>query len=401
MASTYTTLLRLVKPTTGELEATWGDVVNAGLTSLVDTALAGTANVAHDNTANYTLTTASGSADEARAMFLNVTGVLGAARNVVCPTSSKLYFIKNATTGGFAVTLKTAAGTGVSVPNGKYMALYCDGTNVVEAVNYSGAFQPLDAQLTDVAGLTPTDNGVIIGNGTNFVVESGATLKTSLGLTIGTDVQAYDADLTTWAGVTPGTGVATALAVNVGSAGALVTNGGALGTPSSGTLTNATGLPAAGVTGTALVAAAIGTTVQAYDADLTTWAGVTPGTGIATALAINAGSTGAPILQGGAAATTSLTATSLSVDSGQANLVLSDVNVMATGTQLTFGAYGGAATATFSSTGLVLTGDVSVGTKTPATAGAAGVAGTITWDASYIYVCTATNTWRRVAHASW
>lgn len=45
-----------------------------------------------------------------------------------------------------------------------------------------------------------------------------------------------------------------------------------IGTPSAGTLTNCTGLPAAGVTGTALVAAAIGTTVQAYDADLTTWA---------------------------------------------------------------------------------------------------------------------------------
>ena len=56
--------------------------------------------------------------------------------------------------------------------------------------------QASDAQLTDIAGLTPTDNGVIIGNGTNFVVESGATLKTSLGLTIGTDVQAYNADLT-------------------------------------------------------------------------------------------------------------------------------------------------------------------------------------------------------------
>lgn len=45
-----------------------------------------------------------------------------------------------------------------------------------------------------------------------------------------------------------GTGVATALGVNVGSSGAFVVLGGALGTPSSGTLTNCTGLPAASIT---------------------------------------------------------------------------------------------------------------------------------------------------------
>ena len=39
--------------------------------------------------------------------------------------------------------------------------------------------------------------------------------------------------------------------------------------------------------------------------------------------------------------------------------------------------------------------------KTPATAGATGNAGDICWDASYMYVCTATNTWRRIAHATW
>jgi len=50
--------------------------------------------------------------------------------------------------------------------------------------------------------------------------------------------------------VTTGTGVVTALGVNTGSAGAFVVNGGALGTPSSGTLTSAIGLPlTSGVTG--------------------------------------------------------------------------------------------------------------------------------------------------------
>ncbi len=66
--------------------------------------------------------------------------------------------------------------------------------------------QAYDAQLADIAGLTPTDNGIIIGNGTNFVVESGATARTSLGLAIGTDVQGYDAQLADIAGLTPSDG---------------------------------------------------------------------------------------------------------------------------------------------------------------------------------------------------
>lgn len=38
---------------------------------------------------------------------------------------------------------------------------------------------------------------------------------------------------------------------------------------------------------------------------------------------------------------------------------------------------------------------------TPASAAAAGVMGTIVWDTGFIYVCTATNTWKRVAIATW
>ena len=45
---------------------------------------------------------------------------------------------------------------------------------------------------------------------------------------------------------------------------------------------------------------------------------------------------------------------------------------------------------------------IRVGTaKTPASASATGTAGEICWDASYIYVCTATNTWKRTAIATW
>lgn len=96
-----------------------------------------------------------------------------------------------------------------------------------------------------------------------------AAIRTLLGLVIGTNVQAYDADLTTWSGITPGTGVGTALAIAVGSTGAIVTNGGALGTPSGGTLTNCTGLPVAGITASTAAAIGVGTVELGHASDTT------------------------------------------------------------------------------------------------------------------------------------
>lgn len=49
----------------------------------------------------------------------------------------------------------------------------------------------------------------------------------------------------------------------------------------------------------------------------------------------------------------------------------------------------------------VFTGTFRIATATPASSAAAGTAGQVAWDASYIYICVATNTWKRVAITTW
>jgi hypothetical protein len=154
--TTYTSSLRLVQPADGA--ANWGTTVNTGLTALVDTSVAGTATITM-TAADYTLTNNNGAADEARAMVLNLTGTPGAARNVICPAVSKLYVVFNNTTGGFAQTLKTSAGSGISVPNGATAFLRCDGTNVVNAMDRF-LFTSGSAALPSIAINGDTDTGM-------------------------------------------------------------------------------------------------------------------------------------------------------------------------------------------------------------------------------------------------
>ena len=137
MTTQYTSILKLALPVQGELSGTWGDTVNDNITSMVEEAIAGRS-VINSWTANsHTLTTADGTTSESRAAMLEFTdtgAALSGNATVICPTASKIYIAKNAVGSSRTVTLKTSAGTGIAIPDGTTMFLFCDGTNVVEAV---------------------------------------------------------------------------------------------------------------------------------------------------------------------------------------------------------------------------------------------------------------------------
>ena len=181
--------------------------------------------------------------------------------------------------GELAVKLDATSITGtLAISDGGTGATSASAARTALGVAIGSDVQAFDAQLSDVAGLTPGDGKFIVGNGSNFVVESGSTARASLGLTIGTDVQAYDAQLADVAGLS-------------------VTDGGFIVGDGSNFVLET------GSTARASLGVAIGSDVQAYDAQLDTFAGASSAT--ATAL-VALTSTEVAILDGATVTTAEL-----------------------------------------------------------------------------------------------
>lgn len=131
MATSYTSLLGLALPVTGELDGTWGDTVNNSITSLLDTAIAGTTTLSTD--ADVTLTTTTGASNQARQAILLCSGARTAVRNITAPAQSKIYAVVNNTTGGYGVVIRgVGPTTGVTVANGKTAVVVWNGSDFVE-----------------------------------------------------------------------------------------------------------------------------------------------------------------------------------------------------------------------------------------------------------------------------
>lgn len=213
MPSTYTTRNRAEKQGAGENSNTWGTRANQNTFDMFDEALDGVE--AFTLSAPKTLTTADGLTDEARNRVLNITS--GSGGTVTIPNVEKAYLVRNACSG--AVTFTTGSGVTADVPASGVQWIFSTGSN---AVYTSGVHQPLDADLTAIAGLTSAADKLpyFTGSASAALADfsaygrtlvddaDAAAARTTLGLVIGTNVQAYDADLDSWAGKTAPSGVA-------------------------------------------------------------------------------------------------------------------------------------------------------------------------------------------------
>lgn len=183
MPSTYSTNLALELMATGENAGTWGNITNTNLGTLIEQAISGYVTQTITDGADTTITIPNGATGVARNMYIELTGTLTAARNLIVPNNRKLYFIFNNTTGGFAVTVKTSAGTGVSVASTSKVILVCDGTNVVNAVTSSAGTVTSVAVSGGTTGLTVsgspvTSSGTITLAGTLAAANGGTGQNT-------------------------------------------------------------------------------------------------------------------------------------------------------------------------------------------------------------------------------
>jgi hypothetical protein len=197
---------------------------------------------------------------------VQITGTPAAGSLIIRDKTNSLW--KNAT---------LTAGTNIAVTNAD-ASITVGITGIIDSANggTGNGFTKFSGPATSEKTFTlPNSSETLLYSGGPLGTPSSATLSNASGLPVSTGISGL------------GTNVATALAVNVGTAGAFVVNGGALGTPSSGTLSSCSGLPiSTGVSGL--------------------------GTGVASALAVNTGTAGAVVLFDGALGTpTSGTVTNL------------------------------------------------------------------------------------------
>jgi hypothetical protein len=198
MPSTYTSRLKLERQASGENSGTWGNLVNYVLNRIdstvrgyTDVDVAGSANVTLTSNTSTTNTDDDSTDDQVHNKVIELSGALTGDIHVFTDAVEGEYILFNNTTGSQTLTFANTghAANGVAITQGQKTIVYSDGSSITDVLGIGSQIQAYDAQLADVAGLAVTDGGFIVGNGSNFVLETGATARASLALDTGNDVQ--------------------------------------------------------------------------------------------------------------------------------------------------------------------------------------------------------------------
>lgn len=162
MASTYSALkIELIG--TGEQSGTWGTTTNTNLGTAIEQAIVGKADVTVSSTSVTLTLTDSNALQNARALYLNLSGTPGGAATLNVPAIEKNYIVKNGT--DEVVTIKVSGQTGVTVPVGKTVLVYNDGTDVVTAVDHIPSLTlatALPVASGGTGGTTSTGSGAVV-----------------------------------------------------------------------------------------------------------------------------------------------------------------------------------------------------------------------------------------------
>jgi hypothetical protein len=242
MATSYTTLLGLALPATGELSGTWGDTVNNYISNYVDSAVAGS--LAISLTGDLTLSKTTGSSlgsTSSQYAVLNVTPS-ASTWTITVPAASKVYVINNLS-GSFTFTFKATGQTGVTIAASEKCIVAFNGTDFIKAASTSAFASPPGGSNTYVQ----YNNSGAFGGSANLTFSGSQLLTTGTNKVIAAATQ----DAVVVQGRAGGTGsyavtiTPTTLSANrtftlPDADGTVVLSGGALGTPSSGTLSSCT-----------------------------------------------------------------------------------------------------------------------------------------------------------------
>jgi hypothetical protein len=185
MTTAYTSLLGLALPVTGELSGTWGDTVNDSITSLLDSAVAGTTTISSD--ADVTLTTTTGASNTSRQAILLWTAGGTVTRNITAPAQSKIYTVINKSSSTQSIVLRGAGPTtGVTIVQGESAVCAWNGSDFIKISNTSGAGVFTTLSVSGAVTLSGgTANGVAYLNGSK-VLTTGSALTfdgTNFGVT--------------------------------------------------------------------------------------------------------------------------------------------------------------------------------------------------------------------------